>query len=68
MLRAVRDRTRGHGLVPGDVAYDRRNRSSVSGLNAEAVQEDDSAPTPGVVRPAIREINRAYDEPTAITE
>jgi hypothetical protein len=68
MLRAVRVRTRGDGLIPGDVAFDRRNRPSASGLNPEAVQEDDSAPTPGVARATIREIDRAYDDPTVITE
>jgi hypothetical protein len=30
--------------------------------------EDDPVPTPGVVRDAIREIDRAYDDPTAIIE
>jgi hypothetical protein len=68
MLRAVRVRTRGGGLVPGDVAFDRPNRPSASGLDSEAVHEDDSAPTLSVVRAAIREIDRAYDDPTAITE
>ena len=30
--------------------------------------DDDPAPTPGVVRDAIREIDRVYDDPTAIVE
>ena len=30
--------------------------------------DDDSAPTPGVVRDAIREIDRVYDGSTAIVE
>ena len=30
--------------------------------------DDDPAPTPGVVRDAIREIDRVYDDPTATIE